>query len=46
MDVREKQYWKQLSPKLVTEKGILMVSDLQREKQPFPKLVTLYSVFL
>ena len=44
MDVREEQYAKHLSPKLVTEDGILMdAREEHPEKQDFPKLVTLYT---
>ena len=41
MDVREEQYAKQYSPKLVTEDGILMdVREEQPIKHHSPKLVT------
>ena len=44
MDVRKEQCEKQLSPKLVTEDGILMdVREEQYAKHFSPKLVTLYT---
>ena len=39
--VKPVQYWKQSSPKLVTELGIVIeVKPVHSEKQPSPKVVT------